>query len=247
MKYLLTLIFGICFICMTSCGKSNISDPISEESAIITEDLVTSESTFLDETISESSPNRTLADYHFETGEYDGYNAILDINGYQYRFNLSMETQKAELIIAPETEKDHYGSMVKVFPVLVSDSTKTEELGYIFGYEFSVTSPDFVLPQYNKDGKICGQILTCEGGKISIRTAKEVDKDTYVEFVDFSENETVYEIIDDVEYIMLDGNFVSTPVTYERFKEHLNRNPDKVYYLFEDNGKIYRIIEPYIP
>ena len=249
------LVVAICFL--TNPVEENQEEFASIEetnpddfNVIVSQDQIVSEDSPNEngpDTIEEGPQTGVLADYHFTVGEYDGYNAILEVNGYEYRFNLGLDTTKVEIVIGKETDKDKYGSTIKAFPVAVSDGAKEIELGYIHGFNFTVTSTELVLPKYSEDDKICGQIVSCKDGKITIRTAKEVDRDTYVEFIDISESLTEYEISDDVEYIMLDVNFVNTPVTYPRFLEHIRRNADTVYYLFIKEGKVSEIWEPYIP
>ena len=59
--------------------------------------------------------------------------------------------------------------------------------------------------------------------------------------------ETEYATSQDTQYIILDGNFVNTSVTWERFQEHFAREKNTFYYFIENDGVITQIWEPYIP
>ena len=131
--------------------------------------------------MSEPEDNRKpLTDYSLITGEQEGYNVILEVNGYQYFFNMAMQPEKIELQSPKEREEERYGEKVKVFSIAVSDG-KSEE------------------------------------GRVSLYKAEEVDKDTYTEFTNVSEKETEYATSQDTQYIILDGNFVNTSVTWEPY------------------------------
>ena len=131
--------------------------------------------------MSEPEDNRKpLTDYSLITGEQEGYNVILEVNGYQYFFNMAMQPEKIELQSSKEREEERYGEKVKVFSIAVSDG-KSEE------------------------------------GRVSLYKAEEVDKDTYTEFTNVSEKETEYATSQDTQYIILDGSFVNTSVTWEPY------------------------------
>ena len=199
---------------------------------------------------SESEPEdnkKPLTDYSLVTGEHEGYNAILDVNGYQYFFHMAMQPENIELQSPKEREEERYGEKVKVFSIVVSDGKSEEELGYIYGFLFTPTSDCYVEPEFQKGNKICGKIASCEERRVSLYKAEEVDRDTYIEFTNVSEKETEYIISQDTQYIILDGNFASTSVTWERFQEYLTREKNIFYYFIENEGVITQIWEPYIP
>ena len=212
---------SILFICVTAiagCGMSKDkpmknmeeSNTIESESDDQDRNAETISSGILND-MSEPEDNRKpLTDYSLITGEQEGYNVILEVNGYQYFFNMAMQPEKIELQSPKEREEERYGEKVKVFSIAVSDG-KSEE------------------------------------GRVSLYKAEEVDKDTYTEFTNVSEKETEYATSQDTQYIILDGNFVNTSVTWERFQEHFAREKNTFYYFIENDGVITQIWEPYIP
>lgn len=57
--------------------------------------------------MSEPEDNRKpLTDYSLITGEQEGYNVILEVNGYQYFFNMAMQPEKIELQSPKEREEE---------------------------------------------------------------------------------------------------------------------------------------------
>lgn len=249
---------SILFICVTAiagCGMSKDkpmknmeeSNTIESESDDQDGNAETISSGILND-MSEPEDNRKpLTDYSLITGEQEGYNVILEVNGYQYFFNMAMQLENIELQSPKEREEERYGEKVKVFSIAVSDGKLEEEIGYIYGFLFTPTSKCYVEPQFQKGNKICGKIASCEEGRVSLYKAEEVDKDTYTEFTNVSEKETEYVTSQDTQYIILDGNFVNTSVTWERFQEHFAREKNTFYYFIENDGVITQIWEPYIP
>lgn len=185
--------------------------------------------------------------YDITIGDFGDYNIVFEINGYLYRFHTEMNSDDIELIVEPKTEEERYGSKIMVNPVFVTNGEKTEQLGIVHGYQFDIRSDKWVQPHYLEENKLCGKIVSVDKKEISFCLAEEIDRDTYVEFVNISEEKTYFEFSEDIEYVIHDINMRATEVTYERFMEHLSRNPDMVYYLFERGGKVVQVWEPYIP
>ncbi len=183
------------------------------------------------------------------TGDFDGYNTIFAYNGYQYRFLLDMNLDNLSLQVNPKEETLYTSPNTTLLaaPVLVMDGEKTLELGKIHGYSFLYPCENLVEPKMAEGNQFCGQIASYGKNELLIKEADAVDMDTYLDFRNIAEEETSYILAEDVEFIVLDIQFINTEVTYERFLEHLNRSPEKFYYFFEKDGKIIQIWEPYIP
>lgn len=190
---------------------------------------------------------KPLAEYAFEAGDFDGYNALLTVNGYQYPFALDFAADKMELCVDPAAEEEIQGYRQKVFPVFVTDGTQEEKIGYISGMKFVIDSDAYVPSQWADGSKICGKIVSRGDNRVTVVKAEETDWDTYVEFTFTTDEETEYTLSENVQYVLLDGNFVSTPVTEERFEKSLAGKTDTVFYLFEKDGEVVQIWEPYIP
>lgn len=255
--------FSVYMLCsimllLSGCGEQNASlgeeiGPIEGEESTVTEEASaegeTNNGSMEQPTPSCTEPAVTEAPafYSLTTGEFGGYNVVFEINGYLYRFDLDMKTEDMKLLVEPEVEVERYGSRMKVDPVFVTDGKEKEQLGVIHGYQFDVWSDTWVEPEQLGENKLCGKVIWVDEQGITVCLAEEIDRDTYMEFVNISEEETYYEFSEAVEYVMLDINFRSTAVTYERFLEHLSRNQDTIYYLFEEDGEIVQVWEPYIP
>lgn len=190
---------------------------------------------------------KPLAEYTFEAGDFDGYNALLTVNGYQYPFALDFAADKMKLRVDPAAEEEIQGYRQKVFPVFVTDGTQEEKIGYISGMKFVIDSDAYVPSQWADGSKICGKIVSRGDNRVTVVKAEETDRDTYVEFTFTTDEETGYTLSENVQYVLLDGNFVSTPVTEERFEKSLAGKTDTVFYLFEKDGEVVQIWEPYIP
>ena len=190
---------------------------------------------------------KPLAEYAFEAGDFEGYNALLTVNGYQYPFALDFAADKMELRVDPAAEEEIQGYRQKVFPVFVTDGTEEEKIGYISGMKFVIDSDAYVPSQWAEGSKICGKIVSWGDNRVTVVKAGETDRDTYVEFTFTTDEETGYTLSENVQYVLLDGNFVSTPVTEERFEKSLAGKTDTVFYLFEKDGEVVQIWEPYIP
>ncbi len=260
-KFLYMCIICCVMGCLSGCksqvGVENQSSIPEEEKNISTkEPEITKEpeatkeheTTKKPEITSELIETETPAYYSFLKGDFGEYNVVFEINGYLYRYNLDMAIDDMELVVEPSVEAVGYGSQkVKVTPVCITDGHKKEELGGMRGYQFDVKSDTWVEPKCFMENKICGKVISVDECGITIRIAEEIDRDTYMEFINLSEEESYYEISEDIEYVVRDINMRSTQVTFERFLEHLKRNKDIIYYLYERDGKIVQIWEPYIP
>ena len=190
---------------------------------------------------------KPLAEYAFEAGDFEGYNALLMVNGYQYPFALDFAADKMELRVDPAAEEEIQGYSQKVFPVFVTDGTQEEKIGYISGMKFVIDSDAYVPSQWADGSKVCGKIVSRGDNRVTVVKAEETDRDTYVEFTFTTDEETGYTLSENVQYVLLDGNFVSTPVTEERFEKSFAGKTDTVFYLFEKDGEVVQIWEPYIP
>ncbi len=100
---------------------------------------------------------KPLAEYAFEAGDFEGYNALLTVNGYQYPFALDFAADKMELRVDPAAEEEIQGYRQKVFPVFVTDGTQEEKIGYISGMKFVIDSDAYVPSQWADGSKICGK------------------------------------------------------------------------------------------
>lgn len=256
----LTLIGMFCGIVylLAGCGKTDTvtnkeTVPQQSESIAIVVDSPTEAPSNI--TIEEPSPTpvpqpiTTMEPsfYSITTGDFGDYNIVFEINGYLYRFFTEMISNDIELIVEPKIEEERYGSKIMVNPVFVTNGEENEQLGIIHGYQFDVRSDNWVQPYYFDGNKLCGKIVSVDETGITFCLAEEIDRDTYTEFVNISEEKTYFEFSEDIEYVVYDINMRATEVTYERFREHLNRNADIVFYLFEQDGKIVQVWEPYIP
>ena len=190
---------------------------------------------------------KPLAEYAFEAGDFEGYNALLTVNGYQYPFALDFAADKMKLRVDPAAKEEIQGYRQKVFPVFVTDGTQEEKIGYISGMKFVIDSDAYVPSQWADGSKVCGKIVSRGDNRVTVVKAEETDRDTYVEFTFTTDEETGYTLSENVQYVLLDGNFVSTPVTEERFEKSLAGETDTVFYLFEKDGEVVQIWEPYIP
>ena len=184
---------------------------------------------------------KPLAEYAFETGDFEGYNALLAVNGYQYPFALDFAADKMKLRVDPAAEEEIQGYSQKVFPVFVTDGTEEEKIGYISGMKFVIDSDAYVPSQWADGSKICGKIVSRGDNRVTVVKAEETDRDTYVEFTFTTDEETEYALSENVQYVLLDGNFVSTPVTEERFEKSLAGKTDTVFYMFEKDGEVVQI------
>ena len=107
---------SILFICVTAiagCGMSKDkpmknmeeSNTIESESGDQEGNAETISSGILND-MSEPEDNRKpLTDYSLITGEQEGYNVILEVNGYQYFFNMAMQPENIELQSPKEREE----------------------------------------------------------------------------------------------------------------------------------------------
>lgn len=257
-KRMMIGIFSSIVFLLSGCGESEAvanketKEPQKEEISVEVDSPTASPaSTTTVEPLPAASPEPMVTEapsfYGMHVGDFGDYNIVLEVNGYLYRFFTEMSLDEATLLVEPATEEEKYGSKVMVSPAFVTNGVEKEQLGVIHGYQFEVRSDRWVQPQYLEGDKLCGRISSMDEGGVMIYLAEEVDRDTYMEFVNFSEKETYYEFSDDVEYVVRDINVRDTEVTRERFEEHLKRNPQLVYYLFVQDGKIVQIWEPYIP
>ncbi len=257
-RFSVYMLCSIMFL-LSGCGEQNASlgeetEPIESEESTVTKEESSAEGETNNGAVEQPTPSGTEpaatekpAFYSLTTRDFGDYNVVFEINGYLYRFYLDMKTDDMELVVEPEIEVERYGLKIKVDPVFVTDGKEKEQLGVIHGYQFDVRSDAWVEPEHLGENKLCGKVISVDENGITVCLAEEIDRDTYMEFVNISEEETYYEFSEDVEYVMLDINFRSTAVTYERFLEHLSRNQDTIYYLFEKDGEIVQIREPYIP
>lgn len=172
-------------------------------------------------------------------------NAVFCINGYLYNFCLDISQMYLE-VGSPEEERRYYGN-VKVQPVYATDGVKKVQLGVIRGAQFDIRSDYHVSPSVSDGNKLCGRIEIVNENEALVYFAKEIDKDTYSEFIDVAESGSHFKLMGNAEFIVLDSNHIYTQVTFERFIEHLERDSNKVYYVYEKEGKIVQIWEPYIP
>ncbi len=267
MKHLITIAIFICMIyLLAGCGKTDaivneettpshgeeitvaVDSPTEEPSNITIEEPSPTPASILTPTpVPEPITTMEPSFYSITTGDFGDYNIVFEINGYLYRFFTEMISNDIELIVEPKIEEERYGSKIMVNPVFVTNGEENEQLGIIHGYQFDVRSDKWVQPHYFEGNKICGKIMSVDEKGISVCLAEEIDRDTYMEFVNISEEETYFEFSEDIEYVVHDINMRATEVTYERFMEHLSRNPNMIYYLFEHNGKVVQVWEPYIP
>ncbi|MBQ7776457.1 MAG: M56 family metallopeptidase [Lachnospiraceae bacterium] len=177
-----------------------------------------------------------------------GYDTILEVNGYEYYFKLDMDATRMQLEMGETQKEKRYYGMVQVTPVYVADVARKEQLGVLRGTTIFETASDLLVqPQYAEGERLCGKARVLEDGSIAFYQAEEVDRDTYKEYINISEEANNYELGENAEFIMLDANFRNTSVTYERFLEHLSRSEDTIYYITLQENQVVQVWQPYIP
>lgn len=257
-KLILIGIFSSMVFLLFGCGKADIvtnEEAKPQQSDEITISVASPTEAPANNTTEEPAPTlspepvATIEPFFYDvtTGNFGDYNIVFEINGYLYRFYTEMNADDIELIVEPKTEEERYGSKIMVNPVFVKNGEEKEQLGIVHGYQFDVRSDKWVQPHYLDGNKLCGKIVSVDEKGISVCLAEEIDRDTYMEFVNISEEATYFKFTEDIEYVVRDINMRATEVTHDRFMEHLSRNPDMIYYLFERDGKVVQVWEPYIP
>ena len=113
MKKITLCILCVCVTAIAGCGIEN-DKPVknTEENNMIESESGNqdgnAENTGGEILYGESEPEdnkKPLTDYSLVTGEHDGYNAILDVNGYQYFFLMAMQPENIELQSPKEREE----------------------------------------------------------------------------------------------------------------------------------------------
>lgn len=59
-----------------------------------------------DADIQAGDTEKPLVEYTFEAGDFEGYNALLTVNGYQYPFALDFAADKMKLRVEPAAEEE---------------------------------------------------------------------------------------------------------------------------------------------
>ncbi len=195
----------------------------------------------------ESELSEPLCPVLLKTSSAGAYNTVVEINGYQYYFQLDMNTAQLQSEIGESVEEERYYGKAQVKPVSVTDGVKTEQLGVLRGYVLDVTSPFLVEPSRADGERVSGKVKLTEEGTVAFYQAEAIDRDTYTEYSNVSEEAVFYELAEEAELVMLDSNFRNVSVTYDRFVEHLSRSEDTIYYIVVQAGKIIQIWEPYNP
>lgn len=180
------------------------------------------------------------------------YNAVFEYNKLQYRFRLDMDTTNLFLRLGEEQTKESPTGSWTITPVYASNGEFEVFLGNLRGKAnkvFDITPDSAPLAEYSFEGEsLYGIMGEVKDGKMTILPMEEKDRDPY-EMYDMHVVETAvtYSLAENVEYYLLDANFVGTCTTREYFQECISKTADQVCYFVVKDGVVLLIGEAYLP
>ncbi|MDE7223943.1 MAG: hypothetical protein K2O34_09205 [Acetatifactor sp.] len=189
---------------------------------------------------------------------------ILDNGGFCYPFILNtgstdINISNPELVIGKAYEEIINYEKATCYPIELSAEPENILLGTLAKGIYFYPNNEYFDENYLRDrvseSGIYGYVDSISKESVSVFTGEEnwLYGDTYLELVNVSDTAIDMPLAEDVQFALLDRNFLCTKVTEARFRQKIDKYEQEekpagsIFILYLEDGRVVQIIEHYNP